>query len=235
MPGAGEGEVLAMVEWIAEIGSNHKGSSSLAYRMVHEAAQAGATVIKFQAGRDPADPIRYADDFLPEAFQWCHSLGVEFLASVWSWDGLKLCQELGMKRRKIAHQQSTPTNAIAQAILNEQLPTFVSIDRMTVDGIRFIKLANHLANITWLYVSSQYPNFCYKVDTKYPKGTGYSDHTHGIAAPLCAIAYGARVVECHFTLDPTEESIKDNHFACTPGEFATMVRLGDEISRLGGN
>ena len=62
-----------MVEWIAEIGSNHKGSSSLAYRMVHEAAKAGATIIKFQAGRDPADPIRYADDFLPEAFQWCRS------------------------------------------------------------------------------------------------------------------------------------------------------------------
>ena len=115
------------MEWIAEIGSNHKGSSSLAYRMVHEAANAGATIVKFQAGRDPADPVRYADDFLPEAFQWCHSLGVEFLASIWSWDGLKLCRELGMRRRKIAHQQATADDMGTSTILDEWLPTFASI------------------------------------------------------------------------------------------------------------
>ena len=48
-----------------------------------------------------------------------------------------------------------------------------------------------------------------------------------------AVAHGARVIECHFTLDPTEESIKDNHFACTPDEFATMVQAGNEIARIG--
>ena len=224
-----------MVEWIAEIGSNHKGSRSLAYRMVHEAARAGATVVKFQAGRDPTDPIRYADDFLPEAFQWCHSLGVEFLASIWSRDGLKLCQRLGMKRRKIAHQQATAGDIGASAILNERLPTFVSIDIDSEKNSRFYLSNWSSRQITWLYTNSEYPSYTYPKQREYFRGSGYSDHTHGIAAPLCAVAHGAKVVECHFTLDPTEESIKDNHFACTPDEFATMVRLGNEIDRLGGN
>ena len=235
MSSTGKSEVFTMVEWIAEIGSNHKGSRSLAYRMVHEATQAGATIIKFQAGRDPADPIRYADDFLPEAFQWCSSLGVEFLASIWSQDGLRLCQRLGMKRRKVAHQQANLDDVGTSEILNEDLPIFISIDPNLESNMRFWYAKKHLGTITWLYVGSDYPSYIYPMYRKYHKGYGYSDHTHGIAAPLCAIAHGAKVIECHFTLDPTEESIKDNHFACTPDEFATMVRLGNEIDRLGDN
>ncbi|MHA2062970.1 MAG: N-acetylneuraminate synthase family protein [Candidatus Thorarchaeota archaeon] len=222
-----------MVEWIAEIGSNHKGSASLAYRLVKDAVQAGATIVKFQAGRDPKDPIRYADDFLPEVFQWCHSWGVEFLASCWSPAGVNLLQDLRVKRRKIAHQQSTLENVIAQTILAEELPTFVSIDPKTGSGKRFYSAKKDLSFITWLYVDANYPNFWYPIKQRYPAGWGYSDHTHGIAAALAAVAHGARTVECHFTLDPTEHTIKDNHFACTPDEFATMVKLGNEIARLG--
>ena len=221
------------MEWIAELGSNHKGSASLAFRMVKEAVEAGATTVKFQAGRDPADPIRYADDIIPEAFQWCHSYGVQFLASCWSWDGLKLMQSLGVKKRKIAHQQSDLVNVLATYTLEEQLPTYVSIDLLTGRGKKYYNAHKDNVNITWLIVNSMYPTYYSRVDKDYPKGWGYSDHTHGIAAPLSAVAHGARTVECHFTLDPTEETIKDNHFACTPNEFSTMVRLGNEMARIG--
>jgi len=221
------------VEWIAEIGSNHKGSSSLAFRLVKEAVESGATIVKFQAGRDPADPIRYADDFLPDAFKWCESYGVEFLASCWSWDGLNLMQKLGVKRRKIAHQQANLEDPITALTLAEDLPTYVSIDLLTGWGKKAYNTWKDNAKITWLKVNSMYPTYYSPVDHEYPEGWGYSDHTHGIASPLAAVAHGARTVECHFTLDPTEETIKDNHFACTPDEFSTMVRLGNEIARLG--
>ena len=220
-----------MVEWIAEIGSNHKGSVSLAFRMVKAAVESGATTIKFQAGRDPADPIRYADDFLPEAFQWCHSYGVEFLASCWSQYGLKLVRELGMKKRKIAHQQAVLGNMLAAETLEEALFTYVSIDLLTEEGKKYYNAMKDNKNIAWLSVNSMYPT--YGPFAGVPRGWGYSDHTHGIGAPLTAIAHGARTIECHFTLDPTEESIKDNHFACTPAEFLTMVKIGNEMARLG--
>ncbi len=221
------------MQWIAELGSNHKGSASLAFRMVKAAAQSGATIIKFQAGRDPRDPIRYADPFLPDAFNWCKSFGVEFLASCWSHDGLRLMQNLGVARRKIAHQQSDADNTLAADTLAESLPTFISVDPYTGSGKRFFVMHGGNKNITWLHVNSMYPTYFPKIENVYPKGWGYSDHTHGIEAPLIAVAYGARTIECHFTLDPTEETIKDNHFACTPDEFLTMVRLGNEMARLG--
>jgi hypothetical protein len=70
-----------------------------------------------------------------------------------------------------------------------------------------------------IYVSPDYPTYPenIKIPDKFSEGYwyGYSDHTHGIAAPLLAIARGAKFVEVHCTLDKTEESIRDNHFACT--------------------
>ena len=47
-----------------------------------------------------------------------------------------------------------------------------------------------------------------------------------------AVARGARYIEKHVTLDPTEESIRDNAFSSTPDEFAEMVRVGREMERL---
>ena len=87
-----------------------------------------------------------------------------------------------------------------------------------------------------IYVSGEYPTYPDDIGmpNKFSEGYwyGYSDHTHGISAPLMAIARGAKFVEVHCTLDKTEESIRDNHFACTPDEFAALVRLGKQIARI---
>ena len=223
------------VDWIAEVGSMHKGEASLAYRMVQEFSQAGATTIKFQAGRDPTDPIRYADEFLPEVFQWCHSYGVEFLASCWSMSGLKLCRDIGMKRRKIAHQQVSLTDKIFLSTLTDKCDIIASVSLTNRNHTSIRNLLIELHNIKWLFLGDQYPT--YPWDFKPPVNLGpydgYSNHVHGIAAPLWAVAHGATIIECHVTLDPTEESIKDNHFALTPEQFATMVEVGNQISMLG--
>jgi sialic acid synthase SpsE len=57
---------------------------------------------------------------------------------------------------------------------------------------------------------------------------GLSDHTHGHAAVLGAVALGARVVERHFTDDNDREG-PDHRFALTPIEWRSMV---DETRRL---
>ena len=224
-----------MVDWIAEVGSMHKGEKSLAYRLIQEFSQAGATTIKFQAGRDPADPIRWADDFLPEAFLWCHSFGVEFLASCWSMSGLQLCRDIGMKRRKIAHQQVAIDDEIFLSTLNDKCEIIASLTATNRHHTSIRNLLAKLHNIKWLFVGDHYPT--YPWDFSPPEDMfnydGYSNHMHGIAAPLWAVAHGAKIIECHVTLDPTEESIKDNHFALTPEQFETMVKVGNQISMLG--
>jgi sialic acid synthase SpsE len=224
-----------MVDWIAEIGSCHKGQSSLAYRMVKEFAQAGATTIKFQAGRDPSDPIRYADPWLPAAKLWCDMYDVEFLASCWSPAGLDLCKKLGVRRRKIAHQQVNLASQFMLDMMETKGDVIISVDPANPEHRHAKYCLQYNKHLKWLFVGSEYPTFPqeYKLPIDFGTYSGYSNHTHGIAAPLHAVAHGAQIIECHVTLDPTEESIKDNHFACTPDEFSTMVRLGNEIARLG--
>ena len=40
--------------WVAEIGSMHKGDKSLAFEMIRQAKEAGATIAKFQFWDDEA-------------------------------------------------------------------------------------------------------------------------------------------------------------------------------------
>jgi len=51
---------------------------------------------------------------------------------------------------------------------------------------------------------------------------GLSDHTHGPATVLGAVAFGARVIERHFTDDNSREG-PDHKFALDPTEWAEMV------------
>jgi len=51
---------------------------------------------------------------------------------------------------------------------------------------------------------------------------GLSDHTHGVAPVLGAVALGARVVERHFTDDNDREG-PDHRFALDPTDWRTMV------------
>lgn len=57
---------------------------------------------------------------------------------------------------------------------------------------------------------------------------GLSDHTHGVAPVLGAVALGARVVERHFTDDNDREG-PDHRFALDPHDWRAMV---DETRRL---
>ena len=227
--------VKQTIDWIAEIGSMHKGQASLAYRMVDELSAAGATTIKFQAGRDPDDPIRYADHFLRDAFGWCWRHKVEFLASCWSLEGLDMCRDLGMKRRKIAHQQVDPENEIFLSTLEDKCETIISVSPSNREHMTIKSTMKDIEYARWLFVGNQYPTYPqdFRVPERMYSYSGYSNHMHGIAAPLWVVAHGAKIIECHVTLDPTEESVKDNHFALTPRQFALMVEVGNKISMLG--
>jgi N-acetylneuraminate synthase len=63
---------------------------------------------------------------------------------------------------------------------------------------------------------------------------GLSDHTHGHAAVLGAVALGARVVEKHFT-DDTKREGPDHLFAMDPDSWADMVENTRQIERALGS
>ena len=63
---------------------------------------------------------------------------------------------------------------------------------------------------------------------------GLSDHTHGPAAILGAVALGARVIERHFTDDNDREG-PDHKFATNPKDWAEMVAETEKLERALGS
>ena len=63
---------------------------------------------------------------------------------------------------------------------------------------------------------------------------GLSDHTHGHATVLGAVALGARVVEKHFTDDNHREG-PDHAFAMDPTSWAEMVQATRQLERAMGS
>lgn len=63
---------------------------------------------------------------------------------------------------------------------------------------------------------------------------GLSDHTHGHATVLGAVALGARVVEKHFTDDNSREG-PDHAFAMNPETWADMVQNTRQLERAMGS
>jgi len=63
---------------------------------------------------------------------------------------------------------------------------------------------------------------------------GLSDHTQGNATVLGAVAFGARVIERHFTDDNRREG-PDHKFALNPGDWSHMVQETRELERALGS
>lgn len=217
--------------WCAEIGSMHKGDKSLAFELIRQAKEAGATIAKFQFGWTKEaqlaqgheyKALRYVDDWADDLNKWCEYFDIELMASIWSMEGLETARRVGMKRYKIAHQMKDAV--LIEEILSDDKKTFWS-DATAVGNI-----------IKPIWVSEKYPTYPHEL--KMPKDFekewfyGYSDHTHGIEACLLAVSRGAQYVEAHFTLDQTDLTVRDTPFSKTPAMFSEMVRIGNGIARL---
>ena len=208
--------------WVAEIGSCHQGSKSLAYELIRKAKWAGATIAKFQLGWDKETQLKYAgsyderryiDDWAEDLAKWCANMDIEFMASIWSLEGLEVARSVGMKRYKIAHQMN-----------DKDL-----IDAIRSDGKEVFWSGGHRGN--WqITTQDEYPSY---PPVEIPDGiVGYSSHLHGIADALIAVSRGAEYIEKHICMSKYAGFPKDASFALVPEEFRQMVDVGNEIARL---
>ena len=212
--------------FVAELGSVHRGIQPLAYEMVRRAKLAGADAVKFQFGwPEEGGPMRtWATENAQTLRMWCD--GIKLMVSLFSRKGLDVALRAGVDYLKLPHPYTFKKNggedydALLAACLMSGKPVFCSGEKMP--GTRA------------LYCIPKYP--VYPNELRLPETFGgwygYSSHCHGIADALVAIARGAMLVEKHVTLDKTDTSIKDNHFALTFEEFGEMVRIGRQIAEV---
>lgn len=222
--------------FVAEIGLNHDGNFDLAYELIRQAKLAGADIAKFQFGwRHKPEEINHIPLERAQTLKkWCDYLNIEMMASFFTEEGFEIGKAIGLNRYKIASRTVKDNPELCEKILAEKKETFVSLGFWEGQDVPF---GRSNAQLRYIFCRSKYPS--YPEDMKslpdmFSKNGyyGYSDHCHGIAACLVAIARGAEFIEKHFTLNKTSQVIRDHILSATPDEFKQLTHIGQEINRL---
>ncbi len=236
---------------IAEVGINYNGDVETALQMVDAAAQAGADAVKVQIVDADAS---YAPD--SESYrifkgleltpgEWkqvserARTRGLEMFASFAQPEDMRLLKEYGFGIVKIS--SSNITNfPLLEAAASTGLPVILSTGMSYLseveEAVRFLE-KHSSGPVIILHCVSLYPTqpeqvnlWC--IDTlarAFPECViGFSDHTDGSHCAVGAVAFGARVIEKHFTLD-REMDGPDQYFSSEPDELAMLVRGVREV------
>lgn len=220
--------------FIAEVGMNYNNNFELCFELIKQAKNSGANFAKFQLGwRDGNGEINQLDnDKISLLYEWGKYFEIEILFSIISENALSLIKNFKPKYLKIASRTVVEKPDLAKNLLNMKVPTLCSLgmwkERKTPFDI------NENNNLYYLWCKSKYP--CHPKDmTDLPKNflntvySGYSDHTIGIETCLIALSRGASIIEKHFTLDKSENIIRDHSLSATPREFKNLVEIGTDI------
>jgi len=152
--------------------------------------------------------------------------------SVFTEEAYYMLKSIDVRQYKIASRTVKDNLFFVNKIVDEGKPTFISLGMWDKKDPPIVGASN----IQYMWCKSKYP--CTPWDmTDMPKNfsdsiyAGYSDHTIGIDTCLMAIDRGATVIEKHFTLDKSDQTIRDHCLSATPDEFKLLCELGMEIFR----
>lgn len=171
------------------------------------------------------------EDFA-ELKRYCDKLEIDFLSTPFDEEAVDLLEGIGVNAYKIPSGEIT-NKPLLQYIAQKKKRILLSTGMSTLEevekAIGWIEaMDNH--EITLFHCTSNYPAPFDSVNMKamltlkqrfnYP--IGYSDHTKGIEVSLMAVAYGATVIEKHFTYDRNAEG-PDHKASLEPEELKCMV------------
>ncbi len=237
-----ERSVVGKVEIIAEIGQNHNGDMGIAKELIYAAKESGADVAKFQ--------LYDVDSIFQPDFEWyaaakeaelnqaqaaelaetCAEAGIEFMSSVFDVQRVRWCEEIGMRRYKIA-SRSVRHEAVLRAVGETGKDVIVALGMWDGPGFPMVPTS---ARVDYLYCVAKYPTNPEDLDfasIDFGKYAGFSDHTIGIDAALVAIARGARIIEKHFTLSKQMPG-PDHAGSMEPQELAMLKKVSGSFARI---
>jgi len=242
---------------IAEIGVNHAGSVNLAKEMIISAKKSGADAVKFQTftaeklvssdtpkvkyqeSTTDKDESHYQmikslefsyDDHIP-VFEYCKSLGVDFISTPYDIESAKFLVSIGVKIFKTASADIVDLSLHTFIARNAEV-AIVSTGMATLGEIEQVVgiYRKHSCQLTLLHCVSNYPcangslnlNVITTLKNAFFCDVGYSDHAVGPLPAVASVALGATIVEKHFTLD--KNMVGPDHKASSdPKEFSELV------------
>ena len=165
--------------------------------------------------------------------QVAKDVGLDFFSSPFDLDFVKKLESIDIPIYKIASLEITDIPLI-KAVAATGKPVIFSTGAASEEDIQLAidtcKDQNN-TNIALLKCTSAYPTPLEEVNLsaiksikeKYNVIVGLSDHTLGDLVPIGAVVMGAKIIEKHFILDKSIDTL-DRDFSMDPGEFETMVR-----------
>lgn len=195
---------------IAEIGQNYCGDIELAKTLIGLAKLFNADLVKFQLFDKKVIKwglVEMTFDQAHDLFEYGKQIDMEIFFSVFDIERIKWCEEIGVRRYKIAYSQRN-NRAILNAVKAIGKPIIISSNKpMLFDT---------------LYCIPEYPTN--EVDFNHLEDfAGFSDHTIGLEAAKEAIRLGARIIEKHFAIN--HETGVDAEWSMTPKELKELVRF----------
>src|SRR6056297_3260836 len=169
-----------------------------------------------------------------ELFQFAEKLGIQITSTAFDFDSIDFLYGMNIPFWKIPSGEITNTPYLRK-IGAFGMPIILSSGMSTVGDIEYALTILEGAGtprdkIVLLHCTTEYPAPYEEVNLKamqslstiFGVGTGYSDHTEGIAVPIAAAALGAKVIEKHFTLDRNMEG-PDHAASLEPNELKEMI------------
>jgi len=234
---------------IAEIGINHEGSAETCARMIEEAAAAGADAIKLQTidadiSYDPASPSyelfkssALSREETAAMFDLTRQLGMQPFTTSVDYETIDWVDRLEPWAHKVSSGLLT-TTPILRYLARKGRKLVMSTGMATEEDIDEAIAAvrdEGAADITLLHCTSVYPTPPETINLaaipwlreRWGVPSGFSDHSTGDEAAALAVAFGAVMIEKHFTLDVARPSF-DHHISLDPAGFKAMA---DKVRR----
>lgn len=151
------------------------------------------------------------DDAHWEVYQYAKSKGMDFVETLCAIGCLSLLKKFTPDRLKVASRDLTNLPLLS-ALAETKIPIILSTGMAGESELEkaIETVSKYHQEISILHCVSQYPTHPANVNLRtityllehYQQYTiGYSDHTIGIAAPVAAVAMGAKIIEKHITVD----------------------------------
>jgi sialic acid synthase SpsE len=249
--------------YVAEFNTSHFGDLSLAEKMIDQAKLVGCDCVKFQSWSADTlyassyyaeNPIakRIVSKFsldneqLKALSNYCRSVEMDFASTPYSIEEARfLADECDVPFIKVASMELNNLPYL-QEIGSWNIPIVLSTGMGTLDeilqAVNIIKRAGN-EGLVVLHCTSIYPAEPGAIRLKNIIGlrealgnvpVGYSDHSQGIEIPTASVAYGACLIEKHFTLDKSRIGM-DNQMATEPDEMRRMIYACNRVyESLGG-
>jgi len=243
---------------LAEVASAHGGSVDTALRMLEAAFKMGADGIKFQLfrseqlvvrrhpGRKDFDEIELGEKEWRKLLRAARASGLALLGEAFDRASLELAAEEGVDAFKV-HSTDMENPEFIRAVAEAGKPLLFATGGVPEEAVREALEIVGSSPVILLHGFQTFPTPVEEIrfrelaawKERYRVPVGFLDHTDGasafaLVAPALAVAWGANLVEKHFTLDRSKKGY-DYQSSLNPEDFYRMVELLRQAERAAGD